>query len=148
VESDKIDYYVTLDAIGLYVEHRGGADLLVVELDGGFALTYVVDAVQTYVALDVDELEALRQEAAKRHRARRGRLCSHLRSLGQYLDGRQAASVIVQERSMGYSIEFTGFANDEYDTPELSRIYEQLSHKFVQKLPTRKPPLSLRSGNG
>lgn len=136
----KVRYDVTLDAIGFYVEQRGGSDLLAVELEGGFALTYVVGAVQSYVALDNDELRELSLEATKRSRAKRGQLRGRLRSIGYYFEERNAASVVVQERASGYSVEFTGFENDKddrYDIPQLRRIHEELSHKFVQALPSK-----------
>jgi len=129
VESTKIGYNLTLDAIGLYVER-----------ERGFSLLYVVDAVQSHIVLDDDDVRALCLEASKRGWTRRGRLRSRLHSIGQYLDERQAASVVLQERVASYSIEFTGFEEDEYNVPELVRIHEQVPHALVEKLSTKKSP--------
>lgn len=138
--SVRLPYAIVLNAIGYYLEHdaaqRGPAaqDVFVTELADGYLVGFLDGDAQRVVPLEAPELERLQTEAARakggglfRKREDGGTARARLRAAGSYLDGRQAAAILVQERQDGYSVEFTGMPNRQGDALEIVRLHEILA---------------------
>lgn len=113
-------YAAILDAIGLYLEFRQATDVLVDEIDGGFMVGFLVDNEQRVVTLCAEDLSPLLAESARFPGqpwpvtpGDRPSLRLRLHCLGRYLDERAATSIVVQERPLGFSVEFVGVASDD-----------------------------------
>ena len=140
----RLSYADALEAIGLYVERAGGADVFVNELDDGYLVSFLVDDAQHVASLGTAELVRLHGEARRRglgglFRRRDGRnVRARLRVIGRYLDAQRvmAASIVAQERASGYSVEYTGLADVRDDLSGLTRRHEELDDARVRALAT------------
>ena len=128
-------YSQRLDAIGLYIERIGGADVLVQELERGYGLCFLVGDEQRAVVLDEADLVKLGADAARRTHTARNRPRSRLRAVGRYLDRRKAAALVLQERADGFAMEFTSYTDDEYEATSIERVEETLSYKEIAAIP-------------
>lgn len=124
-------YATALDALGMYLEYKKAADVLINEIDGGFLLGYMLGSEQHVVTVSEQEIGPLMAEAVRATRRfwdtkRRDRapLRTRLAQLGAYLDRSAAASIVVQERPHTFSVEYTGVPPG--DLHGLARLYETL----------------------
>ena len=149
-----LSYTVLLDAIGFAVEQAKGADVLVHELREHVLVSFVTPTEQQVVRWTRAEIVALHgtataadAEARTRHGAlaRFGgrRLAPNpasvrrrLRVVGQYLDGRAARALVLQEHAGGCYVAFTG-QETESRTMDVIRVTEMLDAAHVEALLAR-----------
>jgi hypothetical protein len=130
----RLSYAEALDAVGLYVERAGGADVFVNELGTGFLVSFLVDDAQRVSTLSSDDLARLRGESRRRGLGglfRRGdgphETRTRLRAVGRHLDAQMmATAILAQERADGYSVDYTGLLNPKDDLAGLTRRHDEL----------------------
>ena len=138
----RLSYAEALDAVGLYVERAGGADVFVNELEAGFLVSFLVDDEQRVSTLSPDDLARLRGESRRRglsglfrrrddtHETR-----ARLRAIGRHLDAQvMATAILAQERVDGYSVDYTGLLNPKDDLAGLTRRHDELDDARLEKL--------------
>ena len=149
-----LSYTALLDAIGFAVEQRGGADVLVHELPEHVLVGFVTPTEQQVVRWTRAEIVELHMTATKadaeartRHGALarlqgrrptpdRASLRARLRVVGQYLDGRAARALVLQEHAGGCYVAFTGLEM-ESRTMDVFRVTEMLDAADVEALLAR-----------
>jgi hypothetical protein len=154
---DYLSYTVLLDAIGFAVEQGRGADVLVHELPEHVLVSFVTPTEQQVVRwtrAEIVELHATATtadtEARTRHGAivhlhewrrapNRASLRARLRVVGQYLDGRAARALVLQEHAGGYYVAFTGLEM-ESRRMDVMRVTEMLDAAHVEALLARSAP--------
>jgi len=136
-----LSYADALEAIGLYVERAGGADVLVNEIDDGYLVSFLVGDEQRVASLDTAEVARLQGEARQRglgglfRRRDGGEIRARLRGVGRHLDAKVlAAAIVAQERADGYSVEYTGLLNPKDDLAGLTRHHEELDEARLRTL--------------
>lgn len=136
-----LSYTDALDALGLYVERAGGADVFVNELHEGFLVSFVADDKQHVATLGLAELAQLHAEGARqkggffRRREARGETSVRLRAAGRFLDSQtMAAALVLQERADGYELEYTGLVDLRDEFSGITRRYEMLDSARLQAL--------------
>ena len=152
-----LSYTALLDAIGFAVEQAKGADVLVHELPAHVLVSFVTPTEQQVVRWTQAEVVKLHvtattadAEARTRHGAlarfqRRGRtpdpasVRARLRAVGQYLDGRAARALVLQEHAGGCYVAFTGLEM-ESRTMDVMRVTEMLDAAHVTALLARSNP--------
>jgi hypothetical protein len=134
-------YASVLDGIGLYLERADAGDVLVNEIDGGFLVGFMAHGEQHVVTFDATDMvrlqsDALQQEADgwTRLPGRRASVRVRLQCLGRYLDARGAAAILAQERTHGFSTEFTGLPHGPGAAVGLARLYETLDDHHLRSL--------------
>jgi hypothetical protein len=152
-----LSYTVLLDAIGFAVEQAGGADVLVHELPEHALVSFVTPTEQQVVRWTRAELVALHTMATTADaeaRTRRGALARfqgrrpapnpasvrrRLRVVGQYLDGRAARALVLQEHAGGCYVAYTGLER-ESRAMDVMRVSEMLDAAHVEALLARSDP--------
>jgi hypothetical protein len=152
-----LSYTALLDAIGFAVEQGGGADVLVHELPEHVLVSFVTPTEQQVVRWTRAEIVALHATATTadaearsrhgalarlqgpRHAPDRASLRARLRVVGQYLDGRAARALVLQEHAGGCYVAFTGLEM-ESRTMDVIRVTEMLDAAHVEALLARSDP--------
>ena len=152
-----LSYTALLDAIGFAVEQRRGADVLVHELPEHILVSFVTPTEQQVVRwtrAEILELHATATTADAEARTRHGAparsqgrlrtldrasLRARLRVVGQYLDGRAARALVLQEHAGGCYVAFTG-QEMESRTMDVIRVTEMLDAAYVEALLARSDP--------
>jgi hypothetical protein len=149
-----LSYTALLDAIGFAVEQAKGADVLVHELPAHILVSFVTPTEQQVVRWTRAEIVALHATATTADaeaRTRHGALARfhgrrrapnpasvrrRLRALGQYLDGRAARALVLQEHAGGCYVAYTGLEM-ESRAMDVMRITEMLDAAHVAALVAR-----------
>jgi hypothetical protein len=148
----RLSYAALLDAIGCAVEQAGGTDVLVHEMPDGVLVSFVTQTEQqviTWTRAEVAQLHARATTAADGVRAGQGVVArlrgrrstpgrasvrERLRAVGQYLDGRAARALVLQEHAGGCYVAFTDLQSR---TMDLIRVTEVLDAARVAELLAR-----------
>ena len=134
-------YASVLDGIGLYLEGADADDVLINEIDGGFLVGFMADGEQRVVTFDATDMACLQSDASRQETGgwtglpgRRASVRVRLQCLGRYLDARGAAAILAQERTHGFSTEFTGLPHGPGAAAGLARLYETLDDHHLRSL--------------
>lgn len=140
-----------LDALGLYFEHNEASDILIQQTGDSVLIGFLTANDQRYVHLDASKLARLQSEASRKRRrsldprgSRRENLRARLHALGNYLDDRYAASVVIQERNAGFAIEYTSVPDGAIEPAGLLRLHATIDDSGVATTTRRYEPLPPR----